>query len=44
MENAYDYKYPSYNTKLSGLGTFFELLCLCSVLIYNIEEKLYNVT
>lgn len=42
--NAYDYKYPSYNTKLSGLGTFFELLCLCSVLIYNIEEKLYNVT
>ena len=41
--NACDYKYLSYNTKFSGLGTFFELLCLCSILIYNTEEKLYNV-
>ena len=41
--NAYDSKYLSYNTKFSGLGTFFELLCLCSILIYNTQEKLYDV-
>ena len=41
--NADDYRYLSYNTRLSGLGTLFELLCLHSVLMYNTEEKLYNV-